>query len=104
MCWIIGFPMIGFRGLALASVLCFLLAGSALAQKRGSGDDGGGSSLPPPVGTWQRTVNRTTAGLGVPLLLTDGTVIIQVPQSRNWWKLTPDVNGNYVNGIWTQIG
>jgi hypothetical protein len=36
------------------------------------------------------------------LLLTDGTVMVQQGFStQGWMKLTPDITGNYVNGIWT---
>lgn len=37
------------------------------------------------------------------LLLTDGTVMAQAASSTNWWKLTPDVNGSYVNGTWLRL-
>jgi hypothetical protein len=42
-------------------------------------------------------------GIGNPVLLTDGTVLIQDVGCQDWWKLTPDAFGNYVNGTWTQI-
>ena len=38
-----------------------------------------------------------------PLLLTDGTVIVHNQSNRDWWKLSADVNGSYVNGTWSQI-
>jgi hypothetical protein len=37
-----------------------------------------------------------------PLLLTDGRVLTQDANSANWWLLTPDANGSYVNGTWSQ--
>jgi hypothetical protein len=44
---------------------------------------------------------------GAPLLLTDGTVIVQQYNNGvgvgNFWKLTPDSNGNYTSGSWSQI-
>ena len=42
-------------------------------------------------------------GAGVPFLLTDGTVLVQGNIGNDWWKLTPDINGSYVNGTWTQV-
>lgn len=36
-------------------------------------------------------------------LLTDGTVIVQELSTENWWRLTPDANGDYGSGTWTQI-
>jgi len=41
--------------------------------------------------------------LGNPLLLTDGTVIVHRTDTSEWYKLTPDDGGSYVNGTWTQI-
>jgi hypothetical protein len=39
-----------------------------------------------------------------PLLLTDGTVIFQDNSNpSNWYKLSPDMFGSYVNGSWSQI-
>jgi hypothetical protein len=37
------------------------------------------------------------------LLLTDGTVMVQENQTANWWRLTPDGSGSYVNGTWSQL-
>jgi hypothetical protein len=42
-------------------------------------------------------------GPGNPLLLTDGTVMMADDGCQDWWKLTPDEFGNYVNGTWTQL-
>lgn len=35
--------------------------------------------------------------------LTDGTVLAQGYSDSDWWKLTPDNTGSYVNGTWTQV-
>lgn len=35
--------------------------------------------------------------------MTDGTVVVQGGGLSDWWKLTPDNTGSYVNGTWTQI-
>ncbi|MGA7824974.1 MAG: kelch repeat-containing protein [Steroidobacteraceae bacterium] len=42
-------------------------------------------------------------GAANPLLLTDGTVIVQDAGCQDWWRLTPDNTGSYANGTWTQI-
>jgi hypothetical protein len=42
-------------------------------------------------------------GAGIVFLLTDGTVLAQGNQGQDWWKLTPDITGSYVNGTWTQV-
>ena len=50
--------------------------------------------------TWQPLTNQPTFSAGAMLLLTDGTVLVHAEQndSQNWYKLTPDINGSYVNG------
>jgi len=42
-------------------------------------------------------------GAANPILLTDGSVLVQDAGFPDWWKLTPDQNGNYINGTWTQV-
>ena len=42
-------------------------------------------------------------GLGNPLLLTDGTVILHEACGSSWHRLTPDAFGSYVNGTWSTI-
>jgi hypothetical protein len=49
------------------------------------------------------TCNGGVPGAANPLLLTDGSVIIQDAGCPDWWRLTPDNTGSYVNGTWTQI-
>src|SRR5262249_16507841 len=34
----------------------------------------------------------------------DGTVMCQGNVSNTWYKLTPDINGSYLNGTWTKLG
>lgn len=43
----------------------------------------------------------TTMALSNPLLLTDGTVLAHAQCTPNWYRLTPDIHGNYKNGSWT---
>jgi hypothetical protein len=58
---------------------------------------------------WQLLTNQppvldpVDCGPGNPLLLTDGTVLLQDAGCQDWWKLTPDKFGNYVNGTWSQV-
>jgi len=42
-------------------------------------------------------------GASNPILLTDGSVLVQDTGFPDWWKLTPDEHGSYVNGTWTQV-
>lgn len=58
-------------------------------------------------GTWQLGP-AVTNGTPIcnPLLLTDATVIAidcSNSLSGEWYKLTPDITGSYVNGTWTEI-
>jgi hypothetical protein len=54
---------------------------------------------------WQPLNNPASFGAGAMLLLTDGTVLVHSEQSNSsqWYKLTPDAYGSYVNGTWTPI-
>jgi hypothetical protein len=59
-----------------------------------------------PAGAWTNLANIPSGGpynFGNPLLLTDGTVIVHRTDTRDWYKLTPNNTGSYVNGTWTQI-
>jgi hypothetical protein len=62
-----------------------------------------------PDSPWQLLTNQppvldyTDCGPGNPILLTDGTVMLQDDGCQDWWKLTPDQFGSYVNGTWTQL-
>src|SRR5579863_7842161 len=59
------------------------------------------------VGSWVSAFNGPP-GVSVEemLLLSDGTVIAQdsnTNNAANWYRLTPNAQGSYVNGSWTQI-
>ena len=45
--------------------------------------------------------NKPGKAAGICFLLTDGTVMVQAGDGASWLKLTPDINGSYVNGTWT---
>ena len=53
--------------------------------------------------TIQNLVHQPNNGAGVSYLMTDGTVLTQGGSDSDWWKLTPDNRGSYVNGTWTQV-
>ena len=53
--------------------------------------------------TWTPLVNQPTFNANEPLLMTDGTVLMQQYTGRQIWKLTPDNTGSYINGTWTQL-
>src|SRR5262245_28472337 len=73
------------RALALALGLLLVLPALAGAQ------------------TWTPLAHQPSFSASTALLLTDGTVMVQVESSTNWWKLTPDNTGSYINGTWTQM-
>jgi hypothetical protein len=63
------------------------------------------SSKTPPS-PWTPLTNQPNFlldGASNPILLTDGSVLIQDAGFPDWWKLTPDKFGSYANGTWTQI-
>ena len=60
-------------------------------------------ALPSQAQSWQRLDTTGPFQACLPLLLTDGTVIVHQPSTRNWWRLTPDEFGSYVHGDWSQI-
>jgi hypothetical protein len=56
--------------------------------------------------SWTPLTNQPTFlvdGAANPILLTDGTVLVQDAGFPDWWRLTPDQNGSYINGTWTQV-
>lgn len=53
--------------------------------------------------TWQPMAHPAPFSVGVSLLLTDGTVMSQDAGTSNWWQLTPDATGSYVNGTWKAL-
>lgn len=65
-------------------------------------------AAPAGAGTWTPLVHQPPFQAGTALLLTDGTVMVQQMASGGfgtgqWWKLTPDNTGSYVNGTWSQL-
>ncbi|GLQ94964.1 choice-of-anchor D domain-containing protein [Dyella acidisoli] len=57
--------------------------------------------------TWTPLTNAPPIDIGYIALATDGTVLAHArtysAADSQWYKLTPDINGSYVNGTWTQI-
>src|SRR6478736_9254220 len=64
--------------------------------------------LPMSGQTWTALTNQPGVPVGTPLLLTDGTVMVQQMNPNGfatgqWWRLTPDNTGSYLNGTWTHL-
>ena len=56
--------------------------------------------------TWTPLKNQPTFltnGAGPALLLTDGTIMVHNACGSDWWRLTPDNTGSYINGTWKQL-
>ncbi len=62
-------------------------------------------------GTWTPLAHQPSFYTGAAVLLTDGTVLAHEESDRpvlgsnygNWWRLTPDVYGSYINGTWSKV-
>jgi hypothetical protein len=53
---------------------------------------------------WTPLANKPPQPIGLMLLLPDGTVMAQKNDTNvNWYRLTPDIHGSYVNGTWTNL-
>jgi hypothetical protein len=105
------------RVTSLAAISAALLSTSALAmhpmtplpgQHGFVGHQHGKYTAPAGIhsGTWTPIANAFP-GVGFPdtaLLMNDGTVMMHDGCTTDWYKLTPDNTGSYVNGTWTKKG
>jgi hypothetical protein len=57
-----------------------------------------------PAQSLQQLKNQPPDGAQLTFLLTDGTVLAQGYKNSDFWVLTPDNTGSYVNGTWKQVG
>jgi hypothetical protein len=53
--------------------------------------------------SWTPLTDRPKFLPSNPLLLGDGRVLAHDESARDWWALTPDINGSYLNGKWSQL-
>jgi hypothetical protein len=53
--------------------------------------------------TWTPLKNQPSFAANDALLLTDGRVIAQDTNAGDWWTLTPDDTGSYVDGTWKKV-
>lgn len=49
------------------------------------------------------TLSRPPASAVLEFLLTDGRILVQSGNLSNWFTYSPDANGDYANGTWTQV-
>jgi len=81
--------MKGLRFIGLALLASVLGATAATAQ------------------SWQPLTNQPTVTVGPMLQMRDGRLLVHEEQNgnpRDWYFLTPDSTGSYVNGTWTLTG
>ncbi len=71
----------------------------------GTVDAGPGTDASTTGGTWRAVRAPMFApAMGSALLLTDGTVMVHTAVGRaRWMRLTPDIDGNYARGTWSQM-
>ncbi len=70
-----------------------------------SGDPGSGSNVSPLTLTPTASGNNP-GGIGTMLVLNDGSIMVTGGldnNSQDWFRLTPDANGNYADGTWTRL-
>lgn len=57
-----------------------------------------------PAQTLTNLTHPAPEGALITMQMTDGTVMAQSASNQsNWWKLTPDNTGSYVNGTWSKM-
>jgi len=55
-------------------------------------------------GTWTLLTHAPSTNIGPMILLSDGNVMAQqAGTTSQWYKLTPDNTGNYINGTWSSL-
>lgn len=53
---------------------------------------------------WQKLKHQPTFQTDTALMLTDGRVMVHEYNTPNWWALTADQSGSYLNGTWSKLG
>src|SRR5580704_18002342 len=61
------------------------------------------SVLPLSAQSWTPLTTAAPFGASTALLLTNGVVMVQHGEASDWWQLTPDSFGGYINGTWKQV-
>jgi hypothetical protein len=54
--------------------------------------------------TLKNITHQPPDGAFLSFLLTDGRVLVQGNSLTDWWTLTPDQTGSYLNGTWQKVG
>ncbi|MFY9645430.1 MAG: hypothetical protein WAK29_09635 [Terriglobales bacterium] len=53
--------------------------------------------------TWTPLKNQPNFSASNAYILQDGRVLVQDGGAQDWWALSPDINGSYLNGTWAQL-
>jgi hypothetical protein len=53
--------------------------------------------------TLKSLTHQPPDGAGIGFQMTDGTLLFQGNGLTDWYKLTPDITGSYLNGTWTKV-
>jgi hypothetical protein len=53
--------------------------------------------------TWTPLTNQPAFSASNAYILPDGRVMVQDTGAQDWWALTPDASGSYLNGAWSQL-
>jgi hypothetical protein len=53
--------------------------------------------------TWTKLTNQPTFQTDTALQLLNGKVMVHEYGDSNWWELTPDNTGSYLNGTWSEL-
>jgi hypothetical protein len=53
--------------------------------------------------TWTPLTNQPAFSASNAYILPDGRVMVQDTGAQDWWALTPDASGSYLNGAWFQL-
>jgi Kelch motif len=61
------------------------------------------AAAPAGAQTVKRLLHQPPDGALITFQMTDGTVLAQGFMESDWYKLTPDNTGSYVNGTWTKM-
>ena len=61
------------------------------------------AAVPASAQTMKNLTHQPPDGALITFQMTDGTVLAQGNSENDWWKLTPDNKGSYLNGTWTKM-
>src|ERR1022692_3794821 len=82
-----------------------ILSGTTLyGTAAGGGSSGQGTVFSLTLNNhWTPLANRAPGNVQLMLLLSDGTVMCFDGKTTNWFKLTPNSSGSYINGTWSNL-